>query len=114
MTVEFVLWMPLMFALLALIADVSLIFYGQSVAVRVVQDANRAYSLGRIADSSALEQQILTTLRQRSPNMRVASTVSNGIVTTEVMMPARDLDAVGWFSAISQLDVAVRSQQVIE
>lgn len=114
MTVEFVLWLPLMFALLGLITDVSMIFYKQSYAVRAVQDANRSMSLGRIASTGALEQHLLTTLQDRSPNMRVSSTVSNGIVMTEIFMPAYDLDAFGWFSALSQLDIAVRSQQVLE
>lgn len=113
-TVEFVLWVPIMIALLVLVVDVSLMFYQQSVAVRVVHDANRAYALGRVSSTSALESMIMERLVNASPNVQVTASVSDGIVTAQAAMPASDLDAVGWFSALSSVNVTVRSQHLVE
>lgn len=113
-TVEFVLWLPMMIALMVLVVDVSLMFYHQSVAVRVVHDGNRAYALGRLNSLSELEQMVTERLAASSPSVQVNASVSNGIVTTEAAMPAHELDAVGWFSAFASLSVKARSQHLIE
>lgn len=113
-SVEFVLWLPMMVGLLALITDVSLLFYQQSYAVRVVQDANRALSLGRIASASEVQTQVNSTLVGMSPNVQVYATLADGIITTEALMPASDLDAVGWFTALSDVLVVVRAQHLVE
>lgn len=113
-TVEFVLWLPMMVALLALVMDVSLMFYHQSSAVRVVQDANRAFSLGRVATTEELQTMVTGALQSVSPNVQVSATMTNGIVETEAAMPASDLDAIGWFSALSNVTIAVRAQHLVE
>lgn len=114
LTVEFVLWLPMMVALLALVADVSMIFYQQSYAVRVVQDANRALSLGRIKDVDELQTMVASTLSYMSPNIDVKSAVVDGVISTSAAMPASDLDAVGWFTALSKVQVTVQSQHLME
>lgn len=47
-TVEAVLWLPIMFALLCLAVDTSFLFFGQNQAYHTVQNANRMLSVGQL------------------------------------------------------------------
>ena len=46
-TIEAVPWLPLFVIFFVMIADVSLVFFRQTEVLRVVQDGNRALSVGR-------------------------------------------------------------------
>lgn len=46
-TIEAVLWLPMFVIFFVMIADVSLVFFRQTEVMRVVQDGNRALSVGR-------------------------------------------------------------------
>ena len=54
-TIEAVLWMPVFVALLCLVADASLIFGRQAEVLRVVQDANRAMSVGKFGTDGDID-----------------------------------------------------------
>ena len=47
-TVEFVIWLPMVLLAFGLTVDVSMIFHSQSQVLRIVQDANRNASIGRL------------------------------------------------------------------
>ncbi len=49
-TLEAVIWMPIFAILLAIIMNLSMVFYYESQMLRIVQDATRAYSLGKFDD----------------------------------------------------------------
>lgn len=55
-TIEFVIWVPVFALLLGLVADAALIYGGQARILRVVQDGNRAMSIGRVTDTNTLEK----------------------------------------------------------
>ena len=57
-TIEFVIWVPVFALLLGLVADAALIYGGQARILRVVQDGNRAMSIGRVTDTNTLESQL--------------------------------------------------------
>ena len=51
-TIEAVLWIPMFFFMLLLVMEGSLIFNAQSLAMRIVQDTNRAIAVGIYPDSA--------------------------------------------------------------
>ena len=58
-TLEFVIWMPIFAILLAIVMNLSMVFYYESQMLRVTQDATRAYSLGRFIAPTEAEKQLL-------------------------------------------------------
>ncbi len=114
-SIEAVIWMPIFAMLLAVIMNVSMVFFGESQMLRVVQDANRAFSLGRLADAEAVEQFVLTNLAYMDSTLTVKTLISGGIVSTELRAPATDLMPLNFMTAaFKNVNVAVNAQQIIE
>lgn len=113
-TVEFIIIFPIFLLLLALIADASLIFFGQANALRAVQDANRSFSVGRYTTESETESSILAALSRFSANAVATSTVSNGSILTTVTFPARDLASLGLISQLTDFSLTVTSEHLVE
>lgn len=90
-SVEAVLWLPFFFSLLMIITDVSLAFYGKAQGFRVVQDVNRAVSVGRIADEASAETILLRAVADLSPNASADVVKNDQTVTTVLQMPSSDL-----------------------
>ena len=106
--------MPIFVLILCLVSDAALIFGKQAQVMRVVQDANRAMSIGRImntADAQTYVQQRIATL---SPNATVATVLQSGIIVTTVTMPSSDLTATGLISSFTSINVRVTAQQMSE
>lgn len=90
-TIEAVIWVPIFVTVLALVVDVSLVFFDQSQILLVVQDANRALSLGKFDDSAQVEAYVSENLQYLSDAVSVEAEVIDGFVTTTVTVPAMDL-----------------------
>lgn len=114
MTMEAVLWMPVFLAFFAILADVALMFHGQAMAQRVVQDANRNASNGWFRDQAAVEADILAKLQVVSPNASVVTDYGADYVRSTVELPASDLVAVGLFTAFVNLDVPASAYHRLE
>lgn len=113
-TVEAALWVPFFVIILTMLADASTIFYGQARALQVAQDANRAYSIGTLASADDAETFVTDTLATMSPNATVETTSNDGLITTVVSLPASDLAAVGFFTALTSFRMQVVAQMVQE
>jgi len=113
-TIESVLWLPLFLAAFALMTDVAMIFNGHSRVLRVVQDANRNLSVGRLDTESETEEYIIAALGTLSPNLTADTAIEAGVATSTAIVPASDLQILGMFSAISSLNISVTSQHFIE
>ncbi len=113
-TVEAVLWLPIFFALFGLMTDAAMIFNGHSRVLRIVQDANRNLSVGRLETTVETEDWVVARLAQLSPNATVSTNIVAGVATTTAMVPATDLEALGMFGALNSITLAVTSQQFIE
>lgn len=113
-TAEAVMWMPVFALLLGLIVDTSLMFGSQAEALRVVQDANRSLSVGRIMSVDDAEAYILSSINNMSPNASVETTVVNGVISSTLSMPAADITATGMFSGFNTLNVRVTAQHMSE
>lgn len=113
-TIEAVIWLPVFILVLCMIADTAIIFAKQSQVMRVVQDANRFYAVGRFADGTVTANYILDIVRPISPNATATSSLANGVITTTVTMPARDLIATGALPVLQSVNVRVVLQQMKE
>ena len=113
-TIEFVIWVPVFALLLGLVADAALIYGGQARILRVVQDGNRAMSIGRLTDTNTLESQIATQLRPLSARAVVSTTVTGGVINSSVTVPLSDLTATGLVAAFDGLTMTVSAQHMAE
>jgi Flp pilus assembly protein TadG len=113
-TVEAVLWIPVFMLVFGLMVDASMIFYGQSAVLRVVQDANRNFSVGRLDSASATETYVENRLAASNIAAVATSTVVAGVVTTTVSVPAGQLQILGYFGTLRNLKLTIRSEQVLE
>lgn len=113
-TIEAVLWLPMFMLLLSMVADASFIFHGQAQALRIVQDGNRAFSVGRLEDAAATQAYIRSNLISLSRSARVTTTLSGGIITTTALISVDDLLAIGSVGALTSFDITVKSQHFLE
>ena len=113
-TVEFVLWLPVMAALFGLVVDTSIIFGDQSQILRVVQDVNRAVSIGHVRTSDDAEAMILADIDNIAPNASVETTLSNGIITSTVTIPVSDLSVTNLIDVFHDFNVTVSAQHLSE
>ena len=113
-TVEFVLWLPVIAFLFGLVADTALIFGGQAQVLRVVQDANRAMSIGLVRTVDDTQSMILAGIVRIAPNATVETTVNAGVIRSTVFIPVTDLTATGLVDAFTKFDVAVFAQHLAE
>lgn len=113
-TVEAVFWFPAFAILFSLIADASLVFNGQSQIQRIAQDANRAYSVGKLDSEEDTENYIKIAAGHLSGNVTAETVYDGELITTVVSFPARDLEAIGLLSTLTGVTVQIRAQHMME
>ena len=114
-TIEAVIWMPIFAIILALIFNISMVFFTESQLLRIVQDANRAFSLGRLDDTTATENYITNALAYLDTTVAVTTTLDGGIISTVLNVPAVDLMPMSFMrDQFRDIAITVRSQQLVE
>ncbi len=113
-TVEAVLWLPFFVIIFVMIADVSFVFHRQSQALRVVQDANRAFSVGRLNSTIETEDFVLAGIAAYTTGASVSTTVTSGIIRTTTLIPVDDMTAVNFFRFLRGYNVEVTSEHYLE
>ncbi|SDG23685.1 TadE/TadG family type IV pilus assembly protein [Sulfitobacter delicatus] len=114
-TIESVIWLPIFAFALALIMNVSMVYFFESQMTRIVQDGNRAFSLGRLADGDAVQEYILGQLTHLDADISVATTISGGFVRTDLIAPAGDLMPLSMArSAFNNVKIRVSAQHIVE
>ena len=113
-TVEAVIWMPILFAAFGFIADTSMIFGAESQTLRIVQDANRAFSIGRLKTSIEVEDLIESQTAGFSPNAQATSTIVNGLISTSVELPLNEITSTGLVTVFLNKSVTVFAQHLSE
>ncbi|MEP4877546.1 MAG: TadE/TadG family type IV pilus assembly protein [Tateyamaria sp.] len=113
--IEAVIWTPIFVIILALMINLSTVFFNESQILRVVQDANRAYSLGRLETEQEAEDFIIAQLAYMSSAFTVETTKIGGMISTNVAVPATELMPMNLItSAYDTLVINVSGQQLIE
>ncbi len=113
-TVETVLWFPFFIAVFGLMFDTTMVFHTQAKIMRAIQDGNRNYSVGRIASRSDTEDFIENKLAGINVTAHAATTVTAGVVTTVVTVKAPELDLLGFFTAIRNVEFKVSAEHMVE
>lgn len=113
-TIEAVLWLPFFLLLFALLADISMIFNGQSRLLRVAQDANRNMSIGRLTTNAETEDFVLGQVSNLSANAQASTSVTAGLITTIVSVPLVDLDIFGVAEVFAGTRMTVRADHLME
>lgn len=113
-TVETVLWFPIFIAVFGLMLDVAMIFHGQAKVLRVIQDGNRDYSVGRLTTTAATETYIENTLAALDIQAEATTTNVAGVAHTLVKVPAAQLQMLGYFTVLGQIDITVTAEQMVE
>lgn len=112
-TVEAVLWLPLFFFILSLAVDASMLFYAHNRVLKVMQDVNRAVSVGRIKGTATAEARILSLLSDY-PSATAHTVIVDGIISSEVTVPATSVLILDFVPLLRGVSVHVRSQQYLE
>ena len=113
-TLEAVLWLPVFISFMVLAADASFIFFGQNQAYRVVQDANRNLSIGRLQSEEEVVDYVVERLASISPNATVTAVIDGGIIASVAKIPVTDLMATSFFSAFLDLELTVGARHFVE
>jgi hypothetical protein len=113
-TIEAVLWVPGFVFLLFMVTDISFVFNGRSEIMRIIQDGNRSFSVGRLTSVEETEIYIETQLEPLSLNIEVETVVDAGIITSVATVPVDDLVIIGTVPGISNFDMTIRSQHYVE
>jgi Flp pilus assembly protein TadG len=113
-TVEFVMWLPVVLVLFGLTVDVSMVLHSQSQVLRIVQDANRNASIGRLQTTAEVEDYIESRLQASSDAADAVSSITAGVISTTVSYPARDFQILGFFQQFNSLTMNVNSAHMIE
>ena len=113
-TVEIVIWLPVLIFMLALMADASLIFGTKAQVLRIVQDANRAASIGRFRTTQETVKYIRDNLGVYANDATVTSVFRSGVVSSTVVIPTKALTATGFFSGMANFNVTINAQHRLE
>ena len=114
-TVEAVLWIPIFALVLGLLVDTSMIFHGQSKVIRVVQDANRNISIGRLTTETEVETYITDQLATFGVTPSDVTATSDGnVVLTNVTVPVSQFQILQYFTSLMNLEVDVRGAHVLD
>lgn len=114
-TIEAVIWIPFFILLFCVVVDGTMVFSQRTQAIRIMQDANRSFAVGRLDTPEETETFILDRLRPLSPGASADTSVALGIISSRVAMPVSDLEITGLLSEITQdFTVVVQSQHMAE
>ncbi|SFE44363.1 Flp pilus assembly protein TadG [Sulfitobacter brevis] len=114
-TIESVIWFPIFAILLTFVTNISIVFFNESQILRVMQDGNRAYSLGRLTSAEEVQTYISNNLAYLQAGMTIVTETTGGFVTTNLSVPATDLMPLNLMtSAFDSITIAVNAQHIIE
>lgn len=113
-TVEAVLWFPIFIAVFGLMVDAAMIFHGQAKVLRVIQDGNRNFSIGRLTNEAETETYIENVLADLNITATAETTETAGVAYTVVTVQAAQLQILGYFSALTNLEIRVGAEHMIE
>ncbi|WP_168173826.1 TadE family protein [Thioclava sp. DLFJ5-1] len=113
-TIEALLWLPMFVGMLAVTVDVSLIFNAQSRILGIVQDVDRAYSVGRFENDEDTMARLRALLPYDENTYTVDTQVTDGIIETRVTIPMSELVATGLFTRVLNMDLTVHDYRYME
>ena len=113
-TIEAVLWLPFFILLFIMIADAAMIFANQSRIHRMVQDGNRNYVVGALANCDALETWLEDVTQKLAPSASATCSIASNVVTSTVSIPSGELDLSGATGVFGGITIEVQAQHLLE
>lgn len=118
-TIEFVLWLPLVIAILLLVVDSSMLFMSRSQALRVLQDTNRLYSVGQFTGTpaeriAAAQNYALSRLRGMSPSATATTVETNRVVQTRATLQTAEIARIGFLGMMINTTMVVSAEHRVE
>jgi Flp pilus assembly protein TadG len=118
-TIEFVLWLPIVVAILLLIVDSSMLFMSRSHAISVLQDTNRLYSVGQFTGTPAerirkAQDYALARLSGLSPSATTRTVETNRVVRTQATMETREIAQIGFLGLMIDTTMVITAEQKVE
>jgi Flp pilus assembly protein TadG len=118
-SIEIVLWLPIVIAILLLIVDSSMLFMSRSHAMRVLQDTNRLYSVGQFTGTPAeriekAEDYALARLTGLSPSATATTVETNRVVRTQATMETREIAQIGFLGLMIDMTMVVTAEHRVE
>lgn len=95
MTMEAVLWFPLMFFILVAVVDLSIFYMNKARLDQIVAAGVRGHAVGALADCAATEDWIETEARIIAPNATATCSENGAIARAVVSFPASDVTITG-------------------
>ncbi|MEE4235430.1 MAG: hypothetical protein V2I51_01780, partial [Anderseniella sp.] len=114
-TIESVIWLPIYVFILAIMMNVSMVFFNESQLLRVVQDANRSFAIGRISTLAAVEQYVTERIDYLDVTPAVSSQLVDGIIYTNLSITATQLMPFTMLHEFfSGTEIVISAQQIVE
>ncbi|KFE35417.1 TadE/TadG family type IV pilus assembly protein [Thioclava atlantica] len=107
-TIESLFWIPFFIFLMAITVDISMIFNAHARILGIIQDVDRSYSVGRIADDQSAEDTVRNMLSQYGDSLSVTTSVNNGVIGTTVKVPMSKLVATGFLGNFLSAELTVQ------
>lgn len=113
-TIETVIWIPIFVWFLAFAVNTSMIFFEKNQAYRVVQDANRILSIGSFQTAQQVQDFIRSSISHITPEASVTTTISDGVVTSDVSYQVADLFLPGLIEEQLDFRIHIRAAHFVE
>lgn len=121
-SLEAVLWMPVFIVFIALVFDASMILMNRAHILRAVQDANRAFAVGRLETTTQAAEAVAAEVARYGATVHpgggdkntVLSSRQGSFIQTIVRVRAGDLSAVGLLQPFANLQLTVYANHLIE
>jgi TadE-like protein len=113
-TIEFVLWLPLLTALIGISADLALYFGLKAQMLRILQDANRAAAIGRLTTEAETEAFIMDSMGDYADVATVTTSFDEGSVITSITIPSADITVTGLMDMLTIEALVVRAMHLLE
>jgi Flp pilus assembly protein TadG len=114
-TVEFVLWIPMLLAFMLLVADASLAFMRQASLLEVSRETARIVARhGLNAEAATRHAEARARIGTRTPEVSVDINADVTMVTVTILVEMRDLAPFGILETLQGNRVAIRTVHAIE
>ncbi|MBD3805118.1 MAG: hypothetical protein EP320_09715 [Rhodobacteraceae bacterium] len=113
-TIEGLLWLPLFVGLMGITVDVSMVFNAHARIKGVLEDVDRAYSVGRLESTAQVEERVAALLAHYGDTVTVSTTEVDGIIGTTVTVPMSKLVATKFLPKILDMTLTVQDYRYKE
>ena len=114
MTLEAVLWVPVILSFTVWTADASVMFMNKARVEKIVLDGQRSLAVGRFADCAELESWVETQTRTIAETATATCVPGKRQARTTVSLSAAEMDLTGSSGFMGDMQLAVQTFQTSE